>query len=105
METMTVIGLVAAISTTLAFVPQVLTIIKTRNTDGISLGMYTVFTFGVFLWLVYGILAKDLPIIAANAITFILAVTVLALTFYYQKISKRSNPPSVFPNVEDVQVS
>ncbi|WCN11241.1 SemiSWEET transporter [Marinomonas mediterranea] len=90
MDTMTIIGLLAAFSTTFSFVPQVWAIIKTRNIDGISLSMYTVFTSGVFMWLVYGILAKDMPIIIANAITFSLAFTVLCLTIRLKRKLERN---------------
>lgn len=86
----TVIGLAAAFLTTLAFVPQVIHILKTRRTDGISLGMYSAFTSGVFLWLLYGLLAKDLPILLANGVTFALAASVLILT-----IQSRRPAPAV----------
>lgn len=85
MDFVSAIGLLAAGSTTFAFVPQVLTILKSRNTDGISLGMYSVFTFGVLMWLVYGVLQGDVPLLVANAITFSLALTVLTLTIYYKR--------------------
>lgn len=91
MEMTTLIGLVAATSTTFAFVPQVWTILKTRNTQGISLSMYSVFTSGVFLWLMYGLMVGDAPIVIANAITFSLALTVLTLTIRYQRLEKRRN--------------
>lgn len=71
------IGTIAAILTTTAFVPQVWQIWKTRHTHDISLGMYVAFTCGVALWLLYGILLASWPIIIANAITTCLAGTVL----------------------------
>jgi MtN3 and saliva related transmembrane protein len=71
------IGPLAAILTTASFIPQVIQVLKTRNTEGISLGMYAMFVTGVFLWLIHGILIQDLPVIAANAVTFILASIVL----------------------------
>lgn len=80
METTTLIGLVAACSTTAAFIPQVAHIIKTRSVEGISLGMYTIFTLGVALWLVYGIIIGDLPMLLANLVTLVLSGTVLTLT-------------------------
>ena len=73
------IGSAAAICTTLAFVPQAYHSYKTRDLSGISLPMYSVFTLGVALWLVYGLLQHDLPIILANAITLILSAFVLRL--------------------------
>lgn len=78
------IGPLAAILTTISFVPQVIQVLKTKNTEGISLGMYALFVSGVFLWLIHGIMIQDLPIIAANAVTFVLASIVL-----YTKIKTR----------------
>lgn len=75
----TFIGSMAAVCTTLAFVPQVLKSWRTRDLSGISLPMYTIFTVGVLLWLVYGILIQDWPVIVANAITALLASAVLFL--------------------------
>ncbi|MBV7508364.1 SemiSWEET transporter [Bacillus sp. sid0103] len=83
MDFISVIGYIAAILTTVSFLPQAIKTIKDKNTDGISLGMYSMFTSGVLLWLVYGFFVKDIPIIIANSITFILAVTILALTIKY----------------------
>ncbi|ABC33046.1 uncharacterized conserved protein [Hahella chejuensis KCTC 2396] len=74
-----IIGTLAALFTTLAFLPQVRQTLKTKNTSGISLGMYSIFTLGVFLWLLYGIMMVAWPIIIANTLTLALASTVLAL--------------------------
>jgi MtN3 and saliva related transmembrane protein len=71
MDTFTIIGLLAAICTTISFLPQAVRIIKTKHTKDISLAMYSIFTTGIFLWLVYGILMNDLPLIISNAITVI----------------------------------
>jgi len=73
------IGSVAATLTTIAFVPQAYQSFKTRDLSGISLPMYTTFTLGVALWLIYGLLQHDLPIIAANAITLALSAMILIL--------------------------
>lgn len=73
------IGSIAAVCTTLAFVPQVVQSWRTRDLSGISLPMYTIFTIGVLLWLIYGILIRDWPVIIANAITAMLASVVLLL--------------------------
>lgn len=78
-----IIGLAAATLTTIAFVPQVWRSLKTRDTRGISLGMYTVFTLGIALWLVYGLLINDLPVTLANAVTLVLALAVLILKLRY----------------------
>ena len=80
MEPVTLIGLMAACCTTVAFIPQVIQILRTGNVDGISLMMYSVFTCGVTCWLIYGLALEDLPMILANTITLILAGMVLILT-------------------------
>jgi MtN3 and saliva related transmembrane protein len=73
------IGSIAATCTTLAFVPQAMHSYKTRDLSGISLPMYTIFTLGVAMWLVYGLLKQDWPIIVANAITVALSAMILVL--------------------------
>ncbi len=78
------IGLVAATFTTLSFVPQVLRIWRTRHASDISLPAFGVFATGVLLWLVYGVLQRDLPVILANSITFVLVLGVLALAFRFR---------------------
>lgn len=78
------IGSLAAVLTTASFVPQVWKIWRTRNVSGISLFMYAVFTSGVGLWLVYGILLGATPIIVANAITLALALLILGMRIRYR---------------------
>jgi MtN3 and saliva related transmembrane protein len=73
------IGYGAAILTTIAFVPQTLHSWRTRDLSGISLPMYSLFTGGVALWLLYGFALGSWPIIIANVVTLTLAGTVLAL--------------------------
>lgn len=70
-------GTIAAILTTASFLPQAIKTIKTKDTKGISTGMYSMFVIGVFLWIIYGIQLKDMPIIIANVITFVLASIIL----------------------------
>jgi MtN3 and saliva related transmembrane protein len=77
------LGYAAAALTTGSFIPQAVMTIRTRNTSGISLGMYVVFTAGVAIWLAYGIVVHSGPMIAANTITLGLAGTVLALKLKY----------------------
>jgi MtN3 and saliva related transmembrane protein len=72
-------GYPAAFLTTIAFVPQALHSWRTRDLSGISLPMYTLFTLGVALWLAYGLVIGSWPVIAANAITLLLASLVLWL--------------------------
>jgi MtN3 and saliva related transmembrane protein len=73
------IGAIAATLTTCSFIPQVLRVWRTKHTKDISLLMYTLFTTGVALWLVYGVLLEAWPIIIANGITLFLAGMVLVL--------------------------
>lgn len=73
------LGAVAAVLTTLAFVPQALKTLRDRETRGISLGMYAFFTVGVAFWFGYGLLLGSWPMIIANAITFVLAAAILVL--------------------------
>jgi MtN3 and saliva related transmembrane protein len=84
MDWIKIMGYVAAVATTVAFLPQAFQTIKTKDTKSISLGMYVVFTFGVLMWLLYGVFNKDLPIIFANAITLILALVILGCKLKYK---------------------
>jgi MtN3 and saliva related transmembrane protein len=72
-------GLAAAALTTGSFLPQVIRVWQTRDTKAISLGMYTMFTLGTLLWLVYGITIQSPSIIIANGLTFCLAASILVL--------------------------
>lgn len=74
-----ILGYIAAFLTTASFVPQAALVIRTRRTGGISLLMYSMFVTGVALWLAYGIMKGAMPIIAANAITLILAGTIFTI--------------------------
>lgn len=78
------IGTIAAILTTLSFVPQAYQVIKTKDTSGISLGMYIAFVIGVFLWIIHGINIQDYNLIGANVITFIFASIILAYKMKYK---------------------
>lgn len=71
------VGFLAACLTTLSFVPQAWLTFKTRDVSGISLGMYSAFTLGVALWLVYGLMLGARPVIVANAVTLSLALAIL----------------------------
>lgn len=78
-----VIGTLAAFLTTVSFLPQALHTFRTKDVRGISLGMYSAFTLGVALWLVYGLLLQAWPIVIANAITLALAATILVMKLRY----------------------
>ena len=74
-----IIGYCAAFLTTIAFLPQAIQSWRTRDLSGISVVMYSLFTTGVGLWLVYGIMIETWPLILANALTFALALSILVL--------------------------
>ncbi len=78
------IGYIAASLTTLSFLPQALHTFRTRDVSGISLGMYSMFTVGVGLWLVYGLLLSAWPIVVANAVTLALALAILVMKLRYR---------------------
>ena len=73
------LGYLAACLTTLSFAPQAWLIFRTRNVAGVSLGMYGAMTAGVVLWLVYGVLIRSWPLVAANVVTLSLAGSILAM--------------------------
>ena len=75
--TLEIIGMSAAILTTLAFVPQVLKVIKLKKTDSLSLSTYVIFTLGVALWLVYGFFKNSISMVLGNGITLILSLIIL----------------------------
>lgn len=84
MDYVTIVGVIAAFLTTFSFLPQTIKTIKEKNTNGISLHMYSMFTAGVFLWLLYGLFTKDIPVILANLVTFTFALTILILKVKYR---------------------
>jgi len=73
------VGYAAAALTTGSFIPQAIMTIRTRDTRGISRGMYALFTVGVALWLAYGLAIGSWPMIVANTVTLALAGTVFFL--------------------------
>jgi MtN3 and saliva related transmembrane protein len=77
------VGSIAAILTTGSFVPQAWLTFRTRDVSGISLGMYSAFTLGVALWLVYGIAIGSWPMTIANAITLSLAMCILGMKLWF----------------------
>lgn len=82
------IGSLAACLTTVSFVPQVWLSFKTRDVSGVSLGMYSVFTVGVALWLAYGLLLGAWPMVIANAITLVLALMILGMKLFYGRLGR-----------------
>ena len=84
MDYATIIGFIAATLTTASFIPQAVKAWQSKSTKDISLGMFAAVCVGIFLWLVYGILIKSLPVIAANAVSFVFAAIILALKIKYK---------------------
>ena len=84
MNTTNLIGYLAAFLTTTAFVPQAYHSWKSRDLSGISLPMYSMFSLGVACWIIYGLAINSWPVIVANAITLLLACTVLLLKLKYR---------------------
>ena len=77
MNSIQLLGLSAGAFTTIAFLPQVIKTWKSRSAKDLSLGMFSFFCIGVVMWLAYGILVRDVPVIAANLLTLMLASTLL----------------------------
>ena len=73
-----IIGIIAAFLTTIAFIPQVYKVVKSNSTDGLSQTTFSIFTIGVFLWLIYGFLKNSVSMIIGNGITLILALIILS---------------------------
>lgn len=79
METTALVGSVAALLTTLSFLPQLIKTHRTKQTKDLSLPMLSILAFGVLLWTVYGFMLGKAPIIAANAVTFVLVSYILVM--------------------------
>ncbi|ODS42250.1 MAG: hypothetical protein MSIBF_02630 [Candidatus Altiarchaeales archaeon IMC4] len=79
MDWTTIIGMAAAACTVLSFVPQLMKALKTRHTKDLSLLTYVIMTFGILLWLGYGIITEDMPIIIANGLILLLSASILVL--------------------------
>ena len=79
-----IIGLLAAVLTTVSFLPQVIKTWKSRSAKDLSLGMFLMFFMGICLWLIYGIFIKDLPMILANSVTLVLAGILLIFKFTFK---------------------
>jgi MtN3 and saliva related transmembrane protein len=82
---LTLAGYLAAVCTTLSFVPQLVRVWRLRSARDISLLMFLVFSFGVFLWLIYGISIHSIPIMLANAVTLALSLAILTLKLRFDR--------------------
>jgi MtN3 and saliva related transmembrane protein len=85
------LGLIAGALTTIAFVPQVVRIVRTRSAHDISWVMFALFSVGIALWLWYGLRLSSLPLIAANVVTLALALVILFLKWQYGRTERRHN--------------
>lgn len=92
MNSIDILGFVAAFCTTISFLPQAIRVIRTRDTRSLSLAMYSIFTFGVALWLIYGILKGDGAVAAANLVTFALAAVILVNKIVNDVLKKPRSP-------------
>jgi len=84
MKLIDLVGTLAAVLTTASFLPQAWHTFKSKDVSGVSLGMYSVFTVGVALWLVYGILLQAWPVVISNCITLALASAILVMKLRYR---------------------
>jgi MtN3 and saliva related transmembrane protein len=83
MDGITILGLVAGTITTAAYVPQVIKTFKTKNTKALSAKMYSFLVFGILLWVIYGFITHNWPVLIANSITAVLASSILLLKIKY----------------------
>lgn len=84
MNLIEIIGYLAAFFTTISFIPQVVKVVKEKQTRNISLQMYLIFSLGITFWLIYGILINSLPIILANSLTLTFAIIILSYKIKYK---------------------
>ena len=80
----TILGLVAGTLTTLSFLPQLVKAWKSRSTHDISIGMFSLLAVGITLWIVYGMVTSDIPVIVANSVTLVFVGVILALKLRYR---------------------
>lgn len=85
MDFITILGFTAGICVTISVVPQIVKVWKTKKVKDISLLTFGILTFGIALWIVYGILKKDIPILVTNSISFLLNILMIYFIIYYEK--------------------
>jgi MtN3 and saliva related transmembrane protein len=85
MNEIQILGLAAGSCTTIAFLPQVIKTWKSGSAKDLSLGMFSFFCFGVLLWLIYGIIIHNVPVIVANLFTLLLASSLLFFKLRYKE--------------------
>ena len=82
------LGFAAASCTTASFLPQALKVWRERSAAGISMGMYLIFIVGVALWLCYGLLLRAWPVVAANAVTLLLASAIVVMKWHFERADR-----------------
>lgn len=92
-----ILGFISACLTTVAFFPQAYQVWKTKDTESLSLAMYSILTLGILCWLIYGAIKQDNAIMIANIITFILSSSILSLKVYNDVLMKK------LPKETDIQ--
>ena len=93
----TALGLVAATLTSLAFLPQVIKTWRSQSAADLSAGSFGTFFVGVVLWLVYGVLVDDLPVIVANTVTLAMAGAILVMKVVFDRREASPSPDSATP--------
>jgi len=89
MNSVDLVGGLAGTLTTIAFIPQVVKTWRSGSAEDISLFMFLLFSTGVLLWLIYGVAIQSVPVVAANSITLLLAVSILVLKIRFTWLQKR----------------
>jgi MtN3 and saliva related transmembrane protein len=84
MDTITIIGLIAAAFTTISLLPQLIKVWKSKSTKDISTGMFSLYCGGVFLWFVYGVYLNNSPIVIANSLAFVQGLIILIFKAKYK---------------------
>lgn len=84
MSVTTLLGLIACLLTTGAFLPQIIKTIKTKDTKSISLSMYIIYMIGVVIWFVYGFMIQEIAILVGNIFSFVFGLTMLIMKIKYK---------------------
>jgi len=90
MDLLHVVGLIATVFTTGAYVPQALKIIKTKSTQSLSVPTYTMISIGSAMWVYYAFTRNDIPVMIANGVTGMLTIVILLLKFTSKKVKKET---------------
>jgi MtN3 and saliva related transmembrane protein len=85
------VGYVAAICTTISFLPQLIRVYRLKSAHEISLTMFLVYSFGVFLWMLYGLFIRSFPVIVANALSLVLSLAILTLKIRYDRLGRTAS--------------